>query len=107
MPHGQDASRFLGHRRALHADHRPPRVLPERGTIPAIRSRTASAGAEVIRLTPRVILRTAVWVWLLSGCTAAQRQKATQTAKDYLDKACAVRASERVLEDAGTPDAGK
>ena len=51
----------------------------------------------MIKITPKTIVRAAIWLFLLGGCTQAQRAKAADDSRAALDKACEVRAAEKAM----------
>lgn len=58
----------------------------------------------MIRATPRAILKTIAWVFLLSvgACTAAELQQSRKDADKAIDTTCRLRAAQLLAQDAGS-----
>lgn len=57
----------------------------------------------MINATPRAILRTIAWVFLLSvgACTAAELRQSQRDADKAIDTTCRLRAAQLLAQDAG------
>lgn len=71
-----------------------------------------------MRLSAKAVLKCAVWIWLLSACTATQRREARtvvcnvcEKVKDYCDNGAPLTDTQKkeivnaLYPDAGVPDA--